>query len=111
MMQMPGKTASHHFPSMRDSRSWAIIKPQDGSGGGTPTFRKLMEPSMMIEIPAYRLNTIMQRDDGGRADDIQAALDGPRQHDHKWDTSGCRWHASPTSKAEYGDRHRHTGYR
>ena len=59
VMQTPGKTASHHLPSISDSRSWAIMRPHDGSGGGTPTPRKLSDASMMTAIPTCRLKTTM----------------------------------------------------
>ena len=59
VMQIPGKTANHHRPSMRASRSWAIIRPQEGSGGGTPTPRKLRDASMMTATPTCRLKSTM----------------------------------------------------
>ena len=51
VMQMPGKISSHHLPSINDSRSWAIMSPHDGSGGGTPTPRKLNDASMITATP------------------------------------------------------------
>src|SRR5262249_50965163 len=59
VMPMPGKTGSHHRPSISDSRSWAIMRPHDGSGGGTPTPRKLSDASMMTAMPTCKLNSTM----------------------------------------------------
>src|SRR5262249_4977548 len=59
VMPMPGKTGSHHRPSISDSRSWAIMSPHDGSGGGTPTPRKLSDASMITATPTCRLNSTM----------------------------------------------------
>src|SRR5262249_42720881 len=58
-MQTPGKTASHHLPSIKASRSWDIISPHEGSGGGTPTPRKLRAASMMTATPTCRLKSTM----------------------------------------------------
>ena len=46
----PGKMQIHHADTMYDRPS-AIIVPQAGAGGGTPTPRKLSEASMMITSP------------------------------------------------------------
>src|SRR5439155_1374604 len=74
VIQMPGKTSSHHRPSSNDSRSWAIRRPHDGSGGGTPTPRKLSDASHGAEGAGEE--RAGQRDDQGDA----GAVHEPAEH-------------------------------
>ena len=50
-MAIPGITETHQA-SRRYSRPSEIIEPQVGSGGGTPTPRKLKDASASISCPA-----------------------------------------------------------
>src|SRR6266446_3264701 len=60
-MPRPGKMVSHQSPTISIDRPSASIEPQAGSGGGTPTPRKLSEASAMITTPIVRLaSTIVE---------------------------------------------------
>src|SRR6266436_3786879 len=60
-MPSPGKMVSHQSPTISIDRPSASIDPQAGSGGGTPTPRKLSEASAMITTPIVRLaSTIVE---------------------------------------------------
>src|SRR6267143_2870525 len=66
-MPSPGKMVSHQSPTISIERPSASIEPQAGSGGGTPTPRKLSEASAMITTPIVRLaNTIVEFNTFGR---------------------------------------------
>src|SRR5215469_13460317 len=60
-MPRPGNTVSHQSPTISIDRPSASIEPQAGSGGGTPTPRKLSEASAMMTTPIVRLaSTIVE---------------------------------------------------
>src|SRR5712675_1434686 len=51
----PGKNVSHQSPTISIDRASDSIRPQAGSGGGTPTPRKLSDASAMMTTPMVRL--------------------------------------------------------
>src|SRR5215469_6998866 len=66
-MPSPGNTVSHQSPTISIERPSASIEPQAGSGGGTPTPRKLREASAMMTTPIVRLaSTIVEFSTLGR---------------------------------------------
>src|SRR6266404_2211826 len=63
----PGRTVSHQSPTINIERPSDSIEPQAGSGGGTPTPRKLSDASAMITTPIVRLaSTIVEFSTLGR---------------------------------------------
>src|SRR5271163_2725935 len=63
----PGKMVSHQSPTINIDLPSESIEPQAGSGGGTPTPRKLSEASAMMTTPIVRLaSTIVEFSTFGR---------------------------------------------
>src|SRR6266566_5121374 len=54
-MHSPGNTVSHHWPAIKVGRASESMRPHAGSGGGTPTPRKLSDASAMMTTPTVRL--------------------------------------------------------
>src|SRR5687768_18511088 len=59
MMQHPGSTVSHQYPAIRPFFPSASMRPQAGSGGGTPTPRKDSAASVTMTTPSMRVPSTM----------------------------------------------------